>query len=61
MVSAEQLGILRKIHARLNGAHVNWRLTGSLAFALQDVPVLVHDIDILQAHIQYLQAAKARE
>lgn len=46
MIEPVYLNILRKIYARLNGSNVNWVVTGSLCFALQGVPVEIHDIDI---------------
>ncbi len=46
MIEPRCLKILRMIHTRLNDTDVNWVLTGSLSFALQGVPVEVHDIDI---------------
>lgn len=45
-MSANFLGVLKKIHPRLQAADVIWVLTGSLAFALQEIPIVVHDIDI---------------
>ncbi len=40
------LSVLHKICERLNGAGINWAVTGSLGFALQGMPVEPHDIDI---------------
>lgn len=37
---------LRRLHNRLEGIGVCWAVTGSLGFALQGVPVAVHDVDI---------------
>ncbi len=37
---------LAKVVERLDGADVNWAITGSLGFRLQGVPVDVHDIDL---------------
>ena len=46
MIRPEYLRVLRKIYDRLKNEKVNWVVTGSLSFALQGVPVEVHDIDI---------------
>jgi len=46
MVSTNHLAALRKIQSQLANTRVNWVLTGSLAFALQGLPVTVDDIDI---------------
>jgi len=46
MIRPTYLSALRKIYVRLNDGGVNWAITGSLGFALQGVPVEVHDIDI---------------
>ena len=46
MLKIAYLKVLRKINFRLNNTSVNWALTGSLGFALQDVPVEPNDIDI---------------
>ena len=46
MIDLTYLNVLRQIYARLNDGGVNWVVTGSLGFALQGVPVEVHDIDI---------------
>lgn len=46
MIDLSYLNVLRKIYARLNDSTVNWIVTGSLGFALQGVPVEIHDIDI---------------
>lgn len=46
MISTNHLAVLRKIQTRLQNTGVNWALTGSLAFALQGLPVTVDDIDI---------------
>lgn len=45
-MNANFLGVLNKVHPRLQAADVIWVLTGSLAFALQEIPIVVHDIDI---------------
>lgn len=45
-MNANFLGLLKKVHSRLQKADVIWVLTGSLAFALQGIPIVVHDIDI---------------
>ena len=46
-IKPAHLSVLRQIYARLNGADLNWAVTGSLCFALQGVPVSeVHDIDL---------------
>jgi len=46
MVDRRYLNALSKIYARLNVSDVNWVLTGSVGFALQGMPVEIHDIDI---------------
>ncbi len=46
MIKPEYLCVLHKIYDRLKGKNVNWVITGSLGFALQGVPVEIHDIDI---------------
>jgi hypothetical protein len=46
MVELAYIEVLRKIYTRLKDSDVNWAVTGSLGFALQGVPVTVHDIDI---------------
>ena len=40
------LDALRQIYARLKDSDINWVVTGSLGFALQNVPVIPHDIDL---------------
>lgn len=40
------MNALRIICSRLDGKGLNWALTGSMSFALQGIPVTVHDIDI---------------
>jgi len=46
LIDLKYIKVLRKIYERLNDGSVNWVVTGSLGFALQGVPVDVHDIDI---------------
>ena len=46
MIDPRHLAVLRTIASRLDNSDVNWVVTGSLGFALQGVPVDVHDIDI---------------
>ena len=46
MLPWRHLEALREIEARLRGGGVRWALTGSASFALQGVPVEVHDIDV---------------
>ena len=46
MIDTNYLNVLHKIYTRLNDSTVNWVITGSLGFALQGIPVEVHDIDI---------------
>jgi len=46
MIHSSYINVLRRIYTRLNDGTVNWVVTGSLGFALQGVPVEVHDIDI---------------
>jgi hypothetical protein len=38
--------VFRQIYSRLQGTSINWVLTGSCRFALQDIPLSYHDIDI---------------
>ena len=41
------LNILRQIYTRLKDSSINWAVTGSLGFALQNVPAATpHDIDL---------------
>jgi len=40
------LNILRQIYTRLKDSNINWAVTGSFGFALQNVPVTPHDIDL---------------
>lgn len=40
------LNILRLIYTRLKDSNINWVVTGSLGFALQNVPVTPQDIDL---------------
>jgi hypothetical protein len=47
MIDPVFLNVLRQLYARLDGSDINWAVTGSLCFALQDVPMPeVHDIDL---------------
>jgi hypothetical protein len=46
MIPAKYLHVLALVMTRLEGKGINWVLTGSLAFALQGVPVQPHDIDL---------------
>jgi hypothetical protein len=40
------LNIFRRIHTRLHATDINWVLTGSLAFAMQGIPLTPADIDL---------------
>ncbi len=40
------LAALRELDTRLGDGVVRWALTGSAGFALQGVPVIVHDLDV---------------
>ncbi len=40
------LNILRQIYTRLKDSNINWVVTGSFGFALQNVPVTPQDIDL---------------
>jgi hypothetical protein len=40
------LNILRQIYTRLKDSNINWVVTGSFGFALQNVPVTHQDIDL---------------
>ncbi|WP_048152042.1 nucleotidyltransferase domain-containing protein [Palaeococcus ferrophilus] len=46
MPPQKHLEVLRRLYERLSQSDVTWAVTGSLGFALQGVPVEVHDIDI---------------
>ncbi len=46
MVARGHIRALQKLYEKLHDSDVNWVVTGSLAMALQGVPVDVHDIDI---------------
>ncbi|MDK2914184.1 MAG: hypothetical protein PWQ79_1099 [Thermococcaceae archaeon] len=46
MIPETHLEVLRRLYERLSQSDVTWAVTGSLGFALQGVPVEVHDIDI---------------
>jgi hypothetical protein len=46
MIEQRYLDILRELSRRLKGSGVRWVVTGSLGFAVQGVPVAVHDVDI---------------
>jgi len=46
-IEPSHLAVLQRICASLRDTSVNWAVTGSLALALQGVPVEVHDIDLL--------------
>lgn len=45
-MQAKYVNVLTKMVHRIQDADILWVLTGSLAFALQKIPVDVHDIDI---------------
>ena len=45
-MKSRYLGVIRKMLRHLRDADIIWVLTGSLAFALQGIPLEVHDIDI---------------
>jgi hypothetical protein len=40
------LAALRELHGELSSSPIRWVLTGSAGFALQGVPVAVHDLDV---------------
>ena len=40
------LEVFRQVHARLQTTNINWVLTGSLAFAMQGIPLVPRDIDL---------------
>ena len=46
MISSEHINVLRQIKTQLANTDIDWVVTGSLALALQGVPVEVRDIDI---------------
>ena len=46
MIPKPHLPVLRKLYAKLESEGVNWVLTGSASFALQGIPMEVHDIDV---------------
>jgi hypothetical protein len=45
-LTSAHLDALRTIQRALSGTSVNWVVTGSTGFALQGLPVQVHDIDL---------------
>jgi hypothetical protein len=45
-IGERHLGVLRKLHERLQGPGVAWAITGSLHLALRGLPVEVRDIDV---------------
>ncbi len=55
MIEPRFLDVLRKIVARLEGAGIDWAITGSLGLALQGVEVDVHDIDLQTDHAGSLE------
>ncbi len=55
MIEPRFLDALRKIVARLEGARIDWAITGSLGLALQGVEVDVHDIDLQTDHAGSLE------
>jgi len=44
--SQAHLNVLKRIVSQLEGTGILWAVTGSMGFALQGVPVAVHDIDL---------------
>lgn len=46
MIPEKSLEVFRFIYRRLEGEEINWVLTGSLAFAMQGLPLTPRDIDI---------------
>lgn len=42
----QKMAVLRTLHGRFAGQPLNWVLTGSMAFALQGVPLTPNDIDV---------------
>ena len=46
MINPHYVGVLRRIHARLQNAPICWVITGSLGLAVQGLDVAVHDIDL---------------
>lgn len=47
IIDPTYLNILRQIYTRLKDSNINWVVTGSSGFALQNVPVTPQDIDLL--------------
>ena len=45
-IGRRHLGVLRRLHKRLEGTDVRWAITGSLHLALRGLPVEVNDIDV---------------
>lgn len=45
-ISQVHLNVLKRIVPQLEGAGILWAVTGSNGFALQGMPVTVHDIDL---------------
>ncbi len=46
IIDPTYLNILRQIYTRLKDSNINWVVTGSFGFALQNVPVTPQDIDL---------------
>lgn len=45
-IEETHLAALRELHVGLCNSDVRWALTGSAGFALQGVPVAIHDLDV---------------
>jgi hypothetical protein len=45
-IGQNYLNVFRTIYNRLYNSYINWVVTGSFAFAIQGIPLEVHDIDI---------------
>jgi len=45
-IKQSHLNAFGKIYSRLHNSDINWVVTGSFAFAIQGIPLEVHDIDI---------------
>lgn len=46
MLSLAHIKALHVLYARLTNTDIHWAITGSTGFALQGIPIEVHDIDL---------------
>ncbi|MGQ9553762.1 MAG: nucleotidyltransferase domain-containing protein [Anaerolineae bacterium] len=59
MVAPAYVSVLRHLCQALADGQVNWVLTGSLAFALQGLPIQPRDVDVLSTSPYALKLCKA--